>query len=131
MERNPGEKQNDRNDRAIRKASTWYEFHLSVNSVAGQFPKIVLLTDDEANRKQAQEEGIVCCSGKSSKFNYTAQIDKQLLINKIKKKIFVCHQILLTIEIPKSKTCFKSLFYNFSLSPHSLYLMKPYNITSK
>ena len=64
IEREPGEKQNDRNDRAIRKACAWYESHLSINSAVGQFPKIVLLTDDENNRKLAQEEGIVCCTGK-------------------------------------------------------------------
>ena len=64
IEREPGEKQNDRNDRAIRKACVWYESHLSINSAIGQFPKIILLTDDENNRKIAQEEGIVCCTGK-------------------------------------------------------------------
>lgn len=63
MERDPGEKQNDRNDRAIRRAAAWYSTHLSTNNMAGQFPQIVLLTDDENNRKIAQEEGIVCCSG--------------------------------------------------------------------
>ncbi|CAG4919042.1 unnamed protein product [Colias eurytheme] len=64
IERNPGEKPNDRNDRAIRKAAMWYATHLSIKGVAGQFPQIVLLTDDENNRKLAQEEGIVCCSVK-------------------------------------------------------------------
>lgn len=66
VERNPGEKPNDRNDRAICRASAWYESHLSINSAVGKFPKIVLLTDDENNRKLAQEEGIVCCTGKLS-----------------------------------------------------------------
>ncbi|XP_063619441.1 exosome complex exonuclease RRP44 [Cydia splendana] len=64
VERNPGEKQNDRNDRAIRKAVSWYASHLSTNNTAGSFPQIVLLTDDENNRKVAQEEGILCCSVK-------------------------------------------------------------------
>lgn len=63
VERMPGEKQNDRNDRAIRKAVSWYGSHLSVDGQVGQFPQIILLTDDENNRKLAQEEGIVCCSG--------------------------------------------------------------------
>lgn len=63
MERKPGEKQNDRNDRAIRKATSWYATHLSINNVQGQFPQIVLLTDDENNRKLAQSEGIITCSG--------------------------------------------------------------------
>lgn len=64
VERQPGEKQNDRNDRAIRKAASWYESHLSEGAVGGKFPKVVLLTDDENNRKIAQEEGTVCCTGK-------------------------------------------------------------------
>lgn len=63
MERQPGEKQNDRNDRAIRRTAAWYSAHLSINGVEGKIPKVVLLTDDENNRKLAQEEGIVCCSG--------------------------------------------------------------------
>lgn len=63
VERNQGEKPNDRNDRAIRRAASWYASHLSINSLDGKFPQIVLLTDDEKNRKLAQEEGIVCCSG--------------------------------------------------------------------
>ncbi|XP_047503136.1 exosome complex exonuclease RRP44 [Pieris napi] len=64
IERKPGEKPNDRNDRAIRKAAGWYLEHLSIKCLAGDFPKIVLLTDDENNRKLAQEDGIVCCSVK-------------------------------------------------------------------
>lgn len=63
MERLPGEKQNDRNDRAIRRAASWYSSHLSEDAVNGVFPRIVLLTDDENNRKLAQEEGIVCSTG--------------------------------------------------------------------
>lgn len=64
IERSPGEKQNDRNDRSIRKATSWYEYHLSINSLDGKFPKIILVTDDENNRKLAQEDGIICCSSK-------------------------------------------------------------------
>ncbi|KAI8424163.1 hypothetical protein MSG28_002753 [Choristoneura fumiferana] len=64
VERNPGEKQNDRNDRAIREAASWYATHLSTNNAAGSFPQIVLLTDDESNRNLAQEKGITCCSVK-------------------------------------------------------------------
>lgn len=64
IEREPGEKQNDRNDRAIRKAAAWYSSHLSIGSVKGKCPQIVLLTDDDNNRKLAQEDGISCCSGK-------------------------------------------------------------------
>lgn len=64
IERQAGEKQNDRNDRAIRKATAWYESHLSLKGVGKLIPRVVLLTDDENNRKLAIEEGIVCCTGK-------------------------------------------------------------------
>ncbi|XP_049870396.1 exosome complex exonuclease RRP44 [Pectinophora gossypiella] len=64
VERNPGEKVNDRNDRAIRRAASWYASHLSANKPTSQCVQIVLLTDDENNRKQAIEEGIVSCTVK-------------------------------------------------------------------
>ncbi|KAI5637391.1 RNB domain-containing protein [Phthorimaea operculella] len=64
VERQPGEKVNDRNDRAIRKAASWYTSHLSANRPAREAPDIVLLSDDENNRKLAIEEGIICCTVK-------------------------------------------------------------------
>ncbi|KAJ7555172.1 hypothetical protein O6H91_05G024900 [Diphasiastrum complanatum] len=48
-----GESPNDRNDRAIRVASQWYQRHL------GGSTKILLLTNDAENRKKAREEGII------------------------------------------------------------------------
>ncbi|XP_026331987.1 exosome complex exonuclease RRP44-like [Hyposmocoma kahamanoa] len=58
--------------------------HLSANNVAGQFPQIVLLTDDENNRKIAQEEGIVCCSVKDYIENVTGFVG---LIDKLSKNV--------------------------------------------
>ncbi|XP_031850176.2 exosome complex exonuclease RRP44-like protein Dis3 [Nomia melanderi] len=55
IERNPGESMNDRNDRAIRLATKWYNKHLSSN---GCNIKTVLLTDDAKNKEQAENEGI-------------------------------------------------------------------------
>lgn len=64
IERLPKESSNDRNDRAIRKATTWYENHLnkSHKERAGQKIRVVLLTDDADNRKKAEIEGIVAYS---------------------------------------------------------------------
>ncbi|XP_045447025.1 exosome complex exonuclease RRP44 [Melitaea cinxia] len=79
IERNPGEKPNDRNDRAIRRAASWYASHLSIKNMAGQFPQIVLISDDENNRKLAHEEGIVACSVKDYIENvngYAGLVDK-------------------------------------------------------
>ncbi|XP_078045962.1 exosome complex exonuclease RRP44-like protein Dis3 [Augochlora pura] len=55
IERRPGESMNDRNDRAIRVATKWYNTHLAaINCTI----KTVLLTDDANNRELAEKEGI-------------------------------------------------------------------------
>ncbi|KPJ02851.1 Exosome complex exonuclease RRP44 [Papilio xuthus] len=105
VERNPGEKQNDRNDRAIRKAASWYASHLSINNLNGQFPQIVLLTDDENNRKIAQEEGIVCCSVKDYIENVNGYVG---LIDKLSKNV-----------IPES--CSKDALYPAHLTPSQVH----------
>ena len=58
VERKAGESANDRNDRAIRVASLWYNQHL-----AGQPPplsklEVVMISDDRRNRELAKEEGL-------------------------------------------------------------------------
>ena len=66
MRRLPEETINDRNDRAIRKAASWYKAHLQ-DAVAGttnRLPAVVLLTHDKDNLKKAKAEGIDCCSSK-------------------------------------------------------------------
>ncbi|EMD35164.1 hypothetical protein CERSUDRAFT_116633 [Gelatoporia subvermispora B] len=66
--REEGETPNDRNDRGIRKATSWYNSHISITRppVKGQpnrpLPTVVLLTDDVANRQKAEKEGIACIS---------------------------------------------------------------------
>lgn len=62
IEREPGEKINDRNDRAIRVAVNWYNTHL--NSFDDRDIKVVLLTDDVKNRTSAAENGIPVESSK-------------------------------------------------------------------
>ncbi|KAG7307928.1 hypothetical protein JYU34_006544 [Plutella xylostella] len=104
VERQPGEKQNDRNDRAIRKAASWYETHLSFGTVDGKFPKVVLLTDDENNRKLAQEEGIVCSTVKDYIENVTGFVG---LVDKLSKNV-----------IPE--TCSKDALYPAHLTPSAI-----------
>jgi len=61
VERKPGESANDRNDRAIRVACTWYQKHLdSSQNMRGdsEAVKIVLLTQDVKNRELAIREGL-------------------------------------------------------------------------
>ena len=54
---------------AIRKATSWYNAHISLAHppVRGQtnvLPTVVLLSDDAANRQKAESEGLRCLSGK-------------------------------------------------------------------
>ncbi|KIP12193.1 hypothetical protein PHLGIDRAFT_98579 [Phlebiopsis gigantea 11061_1 CR5-6] len=62
--REEDESPNDRNDRGIRKATAWYNTHISLARppIRGQtrppLPDVVLLTDDAANRQKAEKDGI-------------------------------------------------------------------------
>ncbi|CAH2105369.1 unnamed protein product [Euphydryas editha] len=105
VERKPGEKQNDRNDRAIRKAASWYASHLSIKNMAERFPQIVLLSDDENNRKLAQEEGIVACSVKDYIENVNGYAG---LTDKLSKNV-----------IPES--CSKDALYPAHLTPTQIH----------
>ncbi|KAJ8597115.1 RNB-domain-containing protein [Rhizopogon salebrosus TDB-379] len=66
--REEGETPNDRNDRGIRKAAQWYNAHLTLAHppIRGQpnvaLSKVVLLTDDFANRQKAVNEKVPCIS---------------------------------------------------------------------
>ncbi|XP_012533030.1 exosome complex exonuclease RRP44 [Monomorium pharaonis] len=95
IEREPGEKTNDRNDRAIRVAVKWYNTHLNSddNNV-----KIVLLTDDMENKARAAEEGIFVVSME----DYIASLENaSFLLDKLCKRsyasniqgpeLFPCH----------------------------------------
>ena len=55
-----GETPNDRNDRAIRKATEWYMNH-AVDS-RGTKPTVVLLTNDRDNQRKARTAGLHCLS---------------------------------------------------------------------
>ncbi|XP_054809171.1 exosome complex exonuclease RRP44 homolog A [Prosopis cineraria] len=48
-----GETKNDRNDRAIRVATQWYQSHL------GDAVKVLLITNDRENKRKATEEGVL------------------------------------------------------------------------
>uniref|UniRef100_A0AAR2LJU2 DIS3 homolog, exosome endoribonuclease and 3'-5' exoribonuclease n=1 Tax=Pygocentrus nattereri TaxID=42514 RepID=A0AAR2LJU2_PYGNA len=57
IEREQGESINDRNDRAIRVAAKWYTEHLNKAPSVGEL-KVVLLTNDRANRDKAEQNGL-------------------------------------------------------------------------
>ncbi|KAL0580474.1 exosome catalytic subunit dis3 [Marasmius crinis-equi] len=66
--REENETPNDRNDRGIRKATEWYNTHISLTRppVRGKppptLPTVVLLTEDAANRQKAEQAGIAAIS---------------------------------------------------------------------
>lgn len=62
-ERTIGETANDRNDRAIRLATAWYDEHFAEQQQQkGERIRAVLLTDDAANRAKAQAAGLLATS---------------------------------------------------------------------
>ncbi|KAL9130993.1 MAG: hypothetical protein Q9217_000982 [Psora testacea] len=64
--REQGESINDRNDRAVRRAVSWYTEHLQQalkpNKRAKQAPAIIMLSDDKDNLRKAISENITACS---------------------------------------------------------------------
>lgn len=64
VKRLEGETINDRNDRAVRKACSWYKSHLATALVGttNKPPEIVMLSDDRDSLRKAKYEGISCCS---------------------------------------------------------------------
>lgn len=97
VERVPGETANDRNDRAIRVATQWYDKHLSTKSDGTKHKnpiRVVLLTDDKKNREKADADNILCCSvgdyvkaldkhptlqDKLSHKDYTGSVDREAI----------------------------------------------------
>ncbi|XP_035027887.1 exosome complex exonuclease RRP44 [Hippoglossus stenolepis] len=59
IEREPGESANDRNDRAIRVAAKWYSQHLKKLESETDGLKVVLLTNDQDNKRKAEESGLL------------------------------------------------------------------------
>lgn len=83
VERVPGENINDRNDRAIRVATNWYNKHLNID---GQKILIVLLTDDLENKKKAVQENIPVCSMEE----YIKSLENSsFLLDKLSKRNFI------------------------------------------
>ena len=65
VQRKMGETINDRNDRAVRRACTWYAEHLqqAVKSrKSARCPALVMLSDDQENLKKAKQDGIQASS---------------------------------------------------------------------
>lgn len=64
--REQGETINDRNDRAVRRAVSWYGEHLSQSLRSSkrsiQCPTIIMLTDDKENLRKANAEKLSACS---------------------------------------------------------------------
>jgi len=65
VQRDAGETINDRNDRAVRKACTWYAEHLQQavkTRKSARCPAVVMLSDDRDCLRNAENEGITCAN---------------------------------------------------------------------
>ncbi|KAF3901418.1 hypothetical protein AA313_de0210258 [Arthrobotrys entomopaga] len=62
VRRGPEESINDRNDRAIRVACKWYQWHLERATAASGVkpPAVVMLSNDKVNLAKAEAEGLQC-----------------------------------------------------------------------
>jgi hypothetical protein len=66
VEREPGEKINDRNDRAIRVAVAWYGNHLLPSQAdrrKGDRVRVIFLTDDAESKHKAESDGLEVATG--------------------------------------------------------------------
>lgn len=70
VRREEGETINDRNDRAVRRAALWYSSHLTTVAKKNA-PSIILLTNDQDNRKKSKSENIIAFSLRE----YVAQLE--------------------------------------------------------
>lgn len=94
VEREPGESSNDRNDRAIRFATNWYDAHILEaqqgaksfgKNAANALTRVVLLTEDADNRAKAMKEGILVASAEEYIKSLT---DYPMLLDKYARKSF-------------------------------------------
>ncbi|EDW83411.1 uncharacterized protein Dwil_GK22331 [Drosophila willistoni] len=91
-DREPNESANDRNDRAIRLATKWYDTHLINSQSSKSFERsgqsttrVILLTDDAGNRSKAESEDILVASAAE----YVKSLeDFPLLVDKLSQKSF-------------------------------------------
>lgn len=60
IERLKDETMNDRNDRAIRTSTLWYNNHLKTHP-NGEIT-VILITDDKDNKTKAQQDGLIACT---------------------------------------------------------------------
>ena len=75
VKRLQGEIINDRNDRAVRRACSWYKSHLVtvLTGTSNKLPEIVMLSDDRGNLEKAKSEGIACCNSMLIPFSFCTQ----------------------------------------------------------
>jgi len=91
VKRLQGEIINDRNDRAVRKACSWYKSHLAA-ALAGtpnKLPEIVMLSDDRGNLEKAKSEGIACCNSMLISFSFYTQ------------NLYICIKVVIGLSIAR------------------------------
>uniref|UniRef100_A0A673CYW6 Exosome complex exonuclease RRP44 n=1 Tax=Sphaeramia orbicularis TaxID=375764 RepID=A0A673CYW6_9TELE len=96
---------NDRNDRAIRVAATWYTQHLKTSESAADGLKVVLLTNDQGNKQKAAESGLLvfkCEEYIKSLIANPELVDRLALTNDEKNEI-TSSKVLFPEHLPLSR----------------------------
>lgn len=111
IERRKEESSNDRNDRAIRVAASWYDEHLKECDGGNDENlriRVVLLTNDRENQQKAKKEGIIShtaqeyveslegCEGLADRLARTSQQEQGQMDDKKTKKLIYPEHLPLT-----------------------------------
>jgi len=75
------ESRNDRNDRAIRSAMSWYQSHFAENGIDGV--KVVLLTNDKAHLNKSINQGILVYTGTADDTVILSALNSHLLFSRL------------------------------------------------
>uniref|UniRef100_H3DI20 Exosome complex exonuclease RRP44 n=1 Tax=Tetraodon nigroviridis TaxID=99883 RepID=H3DI20_TETNG len=104
IEREPGESANDRNDRAIRVASRWYSQHLRGCQSDGDELKVVLLTNDLANKQKAEENNLLVykCEEYIKSLTANPELVDRLALSSDDKNDITSNKVLFPEHLPLS-----------------------------
>uniref|UniRef100_A0A6I8R570 Exosome complex exonuclease RRP44 n=2 Tax=Xenopus tropicalis TaxID=8364 RepID=A0A6I8R570_XENTR len=104
LEQEQGENANDRNDRAIRTATKWYNKHLKKSPKMADV-QVILITNDRRNKEKAVEEGIVAYTCEEYIKSLTANpelVDRLACVNDEKNEV-ESGRLIFAEHLPLSK----------------------------
>ncbi|KAM9365783.1 exosome complex exonuclease RRP44 [Pholidichthys leucotaenia] len=105
IEQEPGERANDRNDRAIRVAAKWYSEHLKTSMSNPEGLKVVLLTNDQENKQKAEDSGLLVyrCEEYVKGLIANPELVDRLALSSDSRKEITSSKVLFPEHLPLSK----------------------------